>query len=86
MPGPSSAWARLFALIASGASLGFAATRLLGGLAFSLGLIPVIVAGAELFTGNKLLAFGVGERLPRHTQRPRLTSGASKRNAPLRVR
>ena len=30
-------------------------TRLLGGLVFSLGLILVVVAGAELFTGNNLL-------------------------------
>ena len=30
-------------------------TRLLGGLVFSLGLILVLVAGAELFTGNNLL-------------------------------
>jgi formate transporter len=30
-------------------------TRLLGGLAFSLGLILVIVGGAELFTGNNLM-------------------------------
>lgn len=30
-------------------------TRLIGGLVFSLGLILVIVAGAELFTGNNLL-------------------------------
>jgi formate/nitrite transporter len=35
--------------------LGFAARQLLGGLAFSLGLFLVIVAGAELFTGNNLL-------------------------------
>ena len=48
--------AQLFALVASDATLGFATTRLLGGLAFSLGLILVIVAGAELFTGNNLLA------------------------------
>lgn len=46
----------MFALVASDASLGFAATRLLGGLAFSVGLILVTVAGAELFTGNNLLA------------------------------
>ncbi len=45
-----------FVLIKSDASLGFAASQLLGGLAFSLGLILVIVAGAELFTGNNLLA------------------------------
>jgi len=30
-------------------------TRLLAGLAFSLGLILVVVAGAELFTGNNLI-------------------------------
>lgn len=30
-------------------------TRLLGGLVFSLGLILVIVGGAELFTGNNLM-------------------------------
>jgi formate/nitrite transporter len=44
-----------FTLVASDASLGFAATRLLGGVTFSLGLILVVVAGAELFTGNNLL-------------------------------
>jgi formate transporter len=43
-------------LVASDTSLGFAAARLLGGLVFSLGLFLVVVAGAELFTGNNLLA------------------------------
>jgi formate transporter len=46
----------VFALVASDSGLGFAATRLLGGLGFSLGLLLVTVAGAELFTGNNLLA------------------------------
>jgi len=45
-----------FVLIKSDASLSFATGQLLGGLAFSLGLILVVVAGAELFTGNNLLA------------------------------
>ncbi len=45
-----------FVLIKSDASLGFAASQVLGGLAFSLGLILVVVAGAELFTGNNLQA------------------------------
>lgn len=45
-----------FVLIKSDASLGFAVSQVLGGFAFSLGLILVIVAGAELFTGNNLLA------------------------------
>jgi formate transporter len=35
--------------------LGYGVSRLLGGLAFSLGLILVIVGGAELFTGNNLI-------------------------------
>lgn len=48
--------AMLFALVRSDASLGFAASALLGGLVFSLGLLLVVVAGAELFTGNNLLA------------------------------
>ena len=48
--------AMMFTLVASDAGLGFAATRLLGGLGFSLGLVLVTVAGAELFTGNNLLA------------------------------
>lgn len=46
----------LFVLVKSDATLGFAAGALLGGLVFSLGLLLVIVAGAELFTGNNLLA------------------------------
>jgi formate transporter len=45
-----------FTLVASDATLGFAAVRVLGGLVFSVGLVLVIVAGGELFTGNNLLA------------------------------
>jgi formate/nitrite transporter len=37
-------------------ALGLAAKRVLGGVVFSLGLVLVVVAGAELFTGNNLLA------------------------------
>jgi formate transporter len=43
-------------LVMSDASLGFGLSRLLGGITFSMGLILVVVAGAELFTGNNLLA------------------------------
>jgi formate/nitrite transporter len=43
-------------LVLSDPALGFAAGRVLGGAAFSLGLLLVVVAGAELFTGNNLLA------------------------------
>ncbi len=44
-----------YTLIISDSSLSYGFSRVLGGLAFSLGLILVIVAGAELFTGNNLL-------------------------------
>lgn len=45
-----------FVIVKSDSSLGFAASQLLGGLVFCLGLLLVVVAGAELFTGNNLLA------------------------------
>jgi len=48
--------AMLFVLVKSDATLGFASSAILGGLVFSLGLLLVVVAGAELFTGNNLLA------------------------------
>lgn len=38
------------------AALPFGLARFVGGLAFSLGLILVVVGGAELFTGNNLIA------------------------------
>jgi len=46
-----------------GASLPFGINKLLGGLAFCLGLILVVVAGAELFTGNnlKVMAWASGK-------------------------
>jgi formate transporter FocA len=46
----------------SSAHLGFGLTRLLGGLAFCLGLILVIVAGGELFTGNNLIVMAWASR------------------------
>ena len=45
-----------FVIIKSDASLSFAISQLLGGFVFCLGLILVVIAGAELFTGNNLLA------------------------------
>lgn len=47
--------ALFFTLVASDNTLGFGLRGVLGGAAFSLGLILVVVAGAELFTGNNLL-------------------------------
>jgi len=45
----------VFATVAMASPLPYAANRLLGGLAFCLGLILVIVGGAELFTGDNLI-------------------------------
>jgi len=42
-------------VVAGSAALPFGIVRLLSGLVFSLGLILVVVAGAELFTGNNLV-------------------------------
>ncbi len=47
--------ALFFVLVVSDASLSFAVSRVLGGVVFSLGLVLVVVAGSELFTGNNLL-------------------------------
>ena len=51
-----------FTLVTSDPNLSFAVSRLLGGLTFSLGLILVVVAGAELFTGNNLLVIAWASR------------------------
>lgn len=50
--------AMFFTLVASDPTLGFAVKRVLGGAVFSLGLVLVVVGGAELFTGNNLIAMG----------------------------
>jgi len=55
--------ALFFTVVVTESSLGFGPTRLLGGLSFSLGLILVVVAGAELFTGNNLIAMAWASRL-----------------------
>ncbi len=64
--------AMYYVVVASDASLGFAASRVLGGLVFSLGLILVVIAGAELFTGNNLMAMAWADR--------RITTGELLRN------
>lgn len=53
----------LFTVVVTSPTLGFGATRLLGGVAFSLGLILVVIAGGELFTGNNLIAMAWASRL-----------------------
>ena len=47
--------AQLATLVAVDSRLGYGLERLLVGVAFSLGLVLVVIAGAELFTGNMLL-------------------------------
>jgi formate transporter len=55
--------ALFFLVVVTDSNLGLGVTRLLGGLAFSLGLILVVVAGAELFTGNNLVAMAFASGL-----------------------
>jgi formate transporter len=47
---------------AGGSDLPYGVVRLLAGLVFSLGLILVVVAGAELFTGNNLIVMAWASR------------------------
>ncbi|MDO8568031.1 MAG: formate/nitrite family transporter [Dehalococcoidales bacterium] len=47
--------AMLNTVVTTNSGLGFGMAKLVGGLAFCLGLILVVVAGAELFTGNTLI-------------------------------
>jgi formate/nitrite transporter len=47
---------------AGSGDLAFGVTRLLAGLTFSLGLILVVVAGAELFTGDNLIVMAWAAR------------------------
>jgi len=51
-----------YTLVMTGADAGFGPSRLLGGIAFSLGLILVVIAGAELFTGNTLIVMAWVDR------------------------
>ena len=54
--------AMFYTLVITGSGLGFGPVRLLGGMAFSLGLILVLIGGAELFTGNNLIVMAWAER------------------------
>jgi formate transporter len=47
---------------AGGADVPFGINRLAGGVVFSLGLVLVVVAGAELFTGNNLVVMAWADR------------------------
>jgi formate/nitrite transporter len=52
----------LYTYVIHDSSLSLGLTKLLGGLVFCLGLILVIVAGAELFTGNNLIVMAYVSR------------------------
>ena len=54
--------AMFYTVVITDSSLGFGPTRFLGGIAFSLGLVLVVIAGAELFTGNNLIAIAWAEK------------------------
>ena len=51
-----------YVIVVSDPGLTPALQRVLGGAVFSLGLLLVVVAGAELFTGNNLIAMAWAER------------------------
>lgn len=54
-----------FLTVTAETKTGFGIGQLLGGLVFSLGLILVVVAGAELFTGNNLIIMAtVSRKIP----------------------
>jgi formate transporter len=53
--------ALFYTLVVADSALGAGPTRLLGGVAFSLGLILVVIAGAELFTGNALMVIALAD-------------------------
>lgn len=56
LAGSFIAFGAIFATtVTAGSTLPFGITKLVGGVVFSLGLILVIVGGAELFTGNNLI-------------------------------
>ncbi len=52
----------LFTMVMTGVDASFGPARFLGGVVFSLGLVLVIVGGAELFTGNALMVMAAVDR------------------------
>lgn len=54
--------AEFFTIVTTASGLGYGVNRFLGGVAFSLGLYLVVVAGAELFTGNNLIVMAWASR------------------------
>jgi formate/nitrite transporter len=64
LAGAFIAFGGMFYLVAlTGADLSLGITRIFAGMAFSLGLVLVLVAGAELFTGNNLIVIAWADGL-----------------------
>jgi len=55
--------AQFFTLVIHDSGLSFGLTKLIGGIVFSLGLILIVLAGAELFTGNSLMSIAFIQRM-----------------------
>ncbi|MGI9335238.1 MAG: formate/nitrite transporter family protein, partial [Gammaproteobacteria bacterium] len=51
-----------FTMTVAGAPFGYGPTRVLGGLASSLGFVLAVAGGAELFTGNNLIIIARANR------------------------
>ncbi len=63
LAGAFIAFGALFYLVAvTDSGLGYGIERIVGGVCFSLGLILVVIAGAELFTGNNLIVIAWADR------------------------
>jgi len=60
--------AQLFIIVGADATLGFGFTRFIGGAVFSVGLMLVVVAGAELFTGDNLIVISALEKKVRWSE------------------
>lgn len=63
LAGAFIAFGGMFYLVAmTEPAIGFGPSRVLGGICFSLGLVLVSIAGAELFTGNSLMVMAWVDR------------------------
>jgi formate transporter len=51
-----------FTTVTAASTMSYGMTRFIGGISFSLGLVLVIVGGAELFTGNNLIIMAWANR------------------------
>ena len=77
--------AAFYTVTVAGAGLDGGLGRVAGGLAFSLGLILVVIGGAELFTGNNLIVMAWADRRITMAALLRNWSRGSVRGAPGHV-